>query len=222
MARYRVSRAPRRAPARPSLLAVVTAAILWLTVVGAMVTIIAFIAPLIYARYTAAPAQAQATAQPTTPAGAIGGQAPPSVRGSYADSIVATPIPGIAQNAAESQAMYQATAQAANHAQEGQQALISAPIAATPVPFVALPLNSAGDPVIDRTQQQQLDFSAQMAADEQQAVIRAAQLADAAARAPDVSYADAAAELHRDPCHVPRADPATCARGLFKPTPVQP
>jgi len=154
---------------------------------------------------------------PTAQIGNVGGQAPPSMRGSYPESapaIAATPIPGIAQNADEAQRMYRATAQAAE----------LAPEAATPIPFVPqaapLPLNSAGQPVIDETQQQQQDFSAQMAADEQQAALRAAQLANADSRAPDVSYADAAALLHRDPCHVPRADPATCARGLYKPTPV--
>jgi hypothetical protein len=140
------------------------------------------------------------------------------VRGSYADSpaIAATPIPGIAQSAAESQAMYEATAQAARTAPESAPAVWSTAI---PAP---LPLNSAGAPIIDRVQQQQIEQSAQMAADEQQAALRAAQLADAQSRAPDVSYADAVQLLHRDPCHVPRADPATCSRGLFKPTPVQP
>lgn len=210
MARYQ----PRR-PARPPALAV---ALNYITNILAIVIIgvTLYLAwPTIKTRMLA---DAQPVASPTAPAGNVGGQAPPSVRGSYADApaIVASPIPGIAQDAAESLRMYQATAQAS----------ISAPENATPIPFVNvapdLPVNSAGEPVIDRTQQQQLEQSAQMAADEQQAAIRSAQLADAANRAPDVSYADAAAELHRDPCHVPRSDPATCARGLFKPTPVQP
>jgi hypothetical protein len=217
MARYRVSRAPRRAPERPSALAVALNYILTIIFIVAGIGMLILIAPILYTRYAGAATNPQPPS-PIPQLGNVGGQAPPSVRGSYADSpaIAATPIPGIAQNAAEAERMYLATAQAAS----------GAPEAATPVPFVPaaapLPLNSAGQPIIDETQQQQLDFSAQMAADEQQAAIRAAQLADAAARAPDVSYADAAAELHRDPCHVPRADPATCARGLFKPTPVQP
>lgn len=196
-------------PARPSLLAIVLNYVLSLSVIVAMIGITWLIAPMIYARYTTAP-----TAQPTAPIGNVGGQAPPSVRGANSEPIAATPIPGIARDAAEAQRMYQATAQAAS----------GATIAATPVPFIPvpapLPLNSAGEPVIDAVQQQQLDMSAQMAADDQRAALRAAQLADADSRAPDVSYEDAAAELHRDPCHVPRADPATCARGLFKPTPI--
>lgn len=207
MARY------TRMPARPSRMSIVTGYILSVTTIITMLGILILIAPMIYARYTSAP-----PAQPTAPASAVGGQAPPSVRGSYADSpaIAATPIPGIAQSAAESQAMYEATAQAARTAPESAPAVWSTAI---PAP---LPLNSAGAPIIDRVQQQQIEQSAQMAADEQQAALRAAQLADAQSRAPDVSYADAVQLLHRDPCHVPRADPATCSRGLFKPTPVQP
>jgi hypothetical protein len=197
-------------PIRPSRLAIVTSYVLSVTTIVTMLGILWLIAPMIYARYAAAPM----TITPTAAVGNVGGQSPPSVRGSYPDAPAATPIPGIAQSADEAQRMYQATAQAAQG--EGQ--------AATPVPFVPaaapLPLNSAGAPVIDETQQQQLDQSAQMAADEQQAALRAAQLADAQSRAPDVSYADAAQLLHRDPCHVPRADPATCSRGLFKPTPI--
>jgi hypothetical protein len=208
-------RSPSRRPdvARPPRIAVALSYILTITFIIVGIGMLILIAPIIAANYTG---HASPLALPTAATGAIGGQAPPSVRGSYPDAPAATPIPGIAQSADEAQRMYQATAQAAS----------GAPQAATPVPFVPaaapLPLNSAGQPVIDETQQQQLDLSAQMAADEQQAALRAAQLADAASRAPDVSYTDAQALLHRDPCHVPRADPATCARGLFKPTPVQP
>lgn len=211
MARYRPVRAPR-----PSRIAVALNYSLTITFIIVGIGMFVLIAPILYARYVGAPAAADP--QPTAPAGNVGGQAPANVRGSYADApaIVATPIPGIAQDAAESLRMYEATAQAASGAPESAPAVWSTAI---PAP---LPLNSAGQPIIDRQQQQQMDMSAQMAADEQQAAIRAAQLADAQSRAPDVSYADAAALLHRDPCHVPRADPATCSRGLFKPTPVQP
>ena len=118
---------------------------------------------------------------------------------------------GVASRDNRSLRQYQAAVDAAN-AGSGP-----APDAALP----ELPLSSAGEPVIDRAQQAQLAQSAQLAADEQVAALRAAALADDANRAPDVSYADAVALLHRDPCHVPRADPATCARGLFKPTPVR-
>lgn len=157
----------------------------------------------------------QPLATPTAPAGNVGGQAPASLRGSNPDPVlptaaIATPIPGIAQNEAESLRSYQATVQAAN----------SAPAAAPTLPPAPLPLNSAGAPVIDAQQQQQLDLSAQLAADEQQAALLAAQLADAANRAPDVSKADAEQMLHRDLCSVPRANPHTCQQGLFKPTPI--
>ena len=90
-----------------------------------------------------------------------------------------------------------------------------------------LPLNSAGEPVIDQAQQQQMNLSLQLAeqegnaaADAQLAAQREAANADAMSRAPDVSYQEAVDLLHRDPCHVPRANPATCAQGLYKPTPV--
>jgi hypothetical protein len=142
--------------------------------------------------------------------GAIGNQAPPhqldrSGASPAADQDAPAAQPSIDQyNASETAKL---------------NALQGAP-AAEPV-VAPLPLNSAGEPVISREQQAQLDQSAQMAADEQQAALRAAADADAQSRAPDVSYADAAAELHRDPCHVPRANPATCALGLFKPTPVR-
>jgi len=200
--------------ARPSRLAVALNYILTITFIIVAIGMLTLIAPILYARCVGASAPA-ATPAPTQ-IGNVGGQAPPSVRGSYLDApaAIATPIPGIAQNADEAQRMYQATAQAASGNEESAPAVWNTAAAAP------LPLNSAGQPIIDETQQQQLDQSAQMAADEQQAAIRAAQLADAQSRAPDVSYADAVQLLHRDPCHVPRADPATCSRGLFKPTPI--
>lgn len=149
---------------------------------------------------------------PTAQIGNVGGQAPPSVRGTNPDP-VAAPAQA-APNVDQSIDAYNATATAEYNA------AVASPAAPTPAP-APLPLNSAGEPVIDRTQQQQLDMSAQMAADEQQAALLAAQNADAANRAPDVSYEDAKKLLGRDPCSVPRANPHTCARGLFKPTPVQ-
>lgn len=155
------------------------------------------------------------------PAGNVGGQAPPAVRGTNAEvvvqppvarPVVSTPLPGVAQNEEQSLKLYQ-TAVAASEAAQ--------PLQSTPAP-APLPLNDAGAPVIDQVQLQQQAQALELAAQEALRDARAAQLADAAARPPDVSYEDAAALLHRDPCHVPRADPATCARGLFKPTPVQP
>lgn len=120
---------------------------------------------------------------------------------------------------------YNATAQAQ------YDAAIKAGQDATPVPvqstIAPLPLNSAGEPVISQEQQAQQSQSLQLAeqegaaaADAQLAAQREAANADAAQRAPDVSYQDAVNLLHRDPCSVPRANPATCAQGLFKPTPV--
>lgn len=208
MARYRhVSRPPQR----PPLLAVVLnylSYIVLFTVCGAML----FLAwPLVRAQLSGQPSTQPA--QPTAQIGNVGGQAPPSVRNTYqepaAPNAVATPIPGVAQNEQESLRIYQATAQAS----------LAAPAVPTLAP-APLPLNSAGQPIIDAQQQQQLDVSAQMAADEQQAAQRAAQLADDQSRAPDVSKQDAEAELHRDLCHVPHADPHTCNQGLFKPTPI--
>lgn len=155
------------------------------------------------------------TAQAPAPKGAIGNQAPPQVRGSFAGvfTVQATPIPGIAQSQAEADKLYQEAIDKGNAA--------SAP-AAQP-----LPLNSAGEPVISQEQQAQQALSLQLAeqegnaaADAQLAAQRASANADANSRAPDVSYEDAKAMLHRDPCSVPRADPHTCAQGLYKPTPV--
>lgn len=215
MARSRYRRASQSAPVRPPFMAVflyyATYALIFTIIGGAL-----FLSwPGIVATFQARIAGAPGT-QATAPAGNVGGQAPPVVRGSNPDPIarpaVATPIPGIAQSEVESQAMYQATAQAANAA--------SAPAAVPTGAPAPLPLNSVGQPVIDTQQQAQLDQSAQMAADEQQAALRAQQLADAQGRAPDVSKEDAEQMMHRDLCHVPRADPATCGQGLFKPTPI--
>jgi len=117
---------------------------------------------------------------------------------------------GLAGNDATAQAMYDAAVRAGE------------PLAATPVPDLGpLPLNSAGEPVINTVQQQQLDQSAWLAAQEAQAEVANARATDVASRPADVSYEDAKALLGRDPCHVPRADPHTCAQGLYKPTPIR-
>lgn len=157
------------------------------------------------------------TTSALAPSGAVGNQAPPAaVRRAppaSAPAQAAPALPGVAQNAAEAQAQYDALVQAGEHAQ------------ATPAP---LPLNSAGEPIIDAAQQQQLNQSLQLAeqegaaaADQQLAAQRATANADAQSRAPDVSKADAEQMMHRDLCSVPRANPATCGQGLYKPTPVQ-
>lgn len=102
--------------------------------------------------------------------------------------------------------------------QEGEQRAQAAPA----VELGPLPVNSAGEPVIDARQQQQLDQSANMAAAEAAQAQLDAQRAEAAVRPPDVSYEDAQSVLvGRDPCSIRGADPATCKGGWWKPTPVQ-
>jgi len=159
------------------------------------------------------------TTPPAAPGGAIGNQAPPAaVRRAPAAAAPASgvnsaaPIPGMAQNQATVDAQYDAAVQAGE-------------LASTPAP---LPLNSAGKPIIDQAQQAQMQQSLSLAeqeggvaADQQLAAQRATANADALSRPPDVSKQDAEAEMHRDLCSVPRANPATCASGLYKPTPVQ-
>jgi hypothetical protein len=115
----------------------------------------------------------------------------------------------VAGNDATATAMYQAAVQA-------QQ-----PVAAP------LPLNSASQPVISAAQQQQMTQSLQLAeqegdavADQQLRAQRAAAYGAAGMRPPDVSADQVATMTGRNPCAVPRADPHTCAQGLFKPTPV--
>lgn len=213
MARSRYRRAAHRAPARPPLSELLLHYAAYLCAFAVCAVTLYLALPMAWSQWQAAGAPGT---QATAPAGNVGGQAPPAVRGSNPDPIArpaaATPIVGIAQSEAESQAMYQATAQAANG--------VSAPAAVPTAAPAPLPLNSMGAPIIDAQQQAQLDQSAQMAADEQQAALRAQQLADAQSRAPDVSKEDAEQMMHRDLCHVPRADPATCGQGLFKPTPI--
>ena len=155
--------------------------------------------------------------------GAVGGQAPPSAV-SRVRAPVATPIPGLALDQADADRMV-------------AEAVAAGDAAAQPVQALApLPLSSAGRPLISLEQQQQMERSLALAAKEAAAAAvdaayadadaalkaqRAAAYADAKSRAPDVSYQDAVDMLHRDPCHVPRADPHTCDKGLYKPTPVQ-
>lgn len=150
-----------------------------------------------------------ATTQPTSAHRAVGNQAPPEIRSTNGYS-ASTPLPNVAQNAATADVQYQRAIDAQSDA---------AP-AATPLP-AALPLNSAGAPIIDQRQQQQQAQALQLAADEAASAARNAQLADAASRPPDVSADAVATMTGRNPCSVPRADPATCATGLYKPTPVQ-
>lgn len=149
---------------------------------------------------------------PTLPtaSGAVGRQAPPAA---VRRAPVATPIPGLAQTQEDADRMYQEAIQAGE--QQAQPA--TAP----------LPLNSAGEPVISQEQQQQMQQALNVAldegmtaADQQLAAQREAAYAEQANRAPDVSKEDAEQMMHRDLCHVPRADPHTCATGLYKPTPV--
>jgi hypothetical protein len=145
--------------------------------------------------------------------GAEGGLAPKDLRGTFGGSDTRTDVQSDidAYNAKERDA-----------AVDNQ----SGAVVATPT-AVSLPLNSAGQPVISAEQQQQMNLSLQLAEQEGNAAADAAMkaqrdaaLADAASRAPDVSYEDAKEMLHRDPCSVPRANPHTCKQGLFKPTPV--
>jgi hypothetical protein len=162
-----------------------------------------------------------ASTAPAAPSGAVGNQAPPAaVRrapaapAAPAGANYASPIPGLAQNQATADAQYNAAIQA------GEQHAAS-----TPAP---LPLNSAGEPIIDQAQADQQQLSLQLAeqegaaaADQQLAAQRATANADALSRPPDVSKQDAEQMMHRDLCSVPRANPATCGQGLYKPTPVQ-
>lgn len=184
----------------------------WTMAVIMLIAVVAFLVSL-------APDLLKSASTPAAPNSAVGNQAPPNaVRRAPAapapvgGAIYATPIPGMAQNQAEVDQQYQAAIQASEQRQ-------------APAP---LPLNSAGEPVIDQVQQQQLNQSLQLAeqegaaaADQQLAAQRAAANADALSRPPDVSKQDAEAEMHRDLCSVPRANPATCKSGLYKPTPVQ-
>lgn len=181
-----------------------------IVIVGGLFFAWPFLLDQFKARVGLAPA---ATEQPTVGAHpAVGNQAPPAVRSTNPDAPAAAPaLPNVAQNDATAQVLYQAAIDAQNGAQ----------VAPTPIP-APLPINSAGQPIIDRRQQQQLDQSAQMAAEEAAAAVRAAQLADAADRPPDVSADQVATMTGRNPCSVPHSDPQTCASGLYKPTPVNP
>lgn len=160
----------------------------------------------------------------TAPAtvGNIGRQAPPDARstngGASQPRAQEQAAPDIAINA------YNATSQARYDA--AVLTSVQAPAPATP-DLGPLPLNSAGAPVIDRRQQQQQYLALQLAEQERldalnYATLKAQAEAEIANRQPDVSYEDAKALLGgRDPCSVPRANPHTCALGLYKPTPVR-
>lgn len=149
-----------------------------------------------------------------TATGAVGKQAPPNIRGSYQE-----PATMQSHNGALTDDAYNATSEA-QYQQAVQQQSQAQETAPTP-DLGPLPLNSAGQPVIDAVQQQQLNFSADMAAQDAQSEVANARATDVASRPPDVSKADAEAMMHRDLCHVPRADPHTCEQGLYKPTPVR-
>lgn len=150
----------------------------------------------------------------------IGNQAPPSaVRRT-------TSAPGAAQRPAQSSAPDVQTSIDQYNAVE--QAKYDAAVAPAAAPVAQpLPLNSAGEPVIDAAQQAQMNQSLILAeqegaaaADAQLAAQREAANAEALSRPPDVSKEDAEQMMHRDLCSVPRANPHTCSQGLYKPTPV--
>lgn len=156
--------------------------------------------------------KATATTPQDAPSGAVGRQAPPAA----VRRTTSAPA-GQAQGAA-----VQTRIDQYNQAQEQQ---FNAAVNAAPA---SLPLNSQGEPVIDQAQanQQQLSLSlaeqeGAAAVDAQLAAQRDAANAEALSRPPDVSKAEAEAMMGRDLCHVPRANPATCGQGLYKPTPVQ-
>lgn len=160
---------------------------------------------------------------PGLPERAKGNQAPAERRGSFGGSDTYQPADIPATNGAIN--AYNATAEA-RYQQAIEQGDVAAPMPVQPT-LRPLPLNSAGEPVISQEQQRQMQQSLVLAeqegnaaADQALANQRAAAEADAASRQPDVSYEEAKALLGRDPCSVPRANPHTCARGLFKPTPV--
>ena len=75
-------------------------------------------------------------------------------------------------------------------------------------------------PVIDETQAKQLDQAAELAAQEAaQEYLNARQAQELAA--PVKMDAQQVQETYgRDPCHVPRADPRTCGRGIVEATPL--
>lgn len=206
---------PTPARERPPLLAVVFNYVLYILMIAIFSVALFLVWPSLVSEVGRRLGGASLATPTAAPQGNVGGQAPPAVRGTNPDPIVApeaprviaTPIPGIAQSPAEADKLY-------------ADAIATAEPIAPIVEAAPLPLNSAGAPVIDARQLSQQAQALELAAQEAASAARAAQLADDASRAPDVSYDDAKALLGRDPCHVPRADPATCARGLFKPTPI--
>lgn len=146
-----------------------------------------------------------------------GNQAPPERRGTFQGGDTYQPKDIPSTNAAID--AYNATEEAK------YQDAVGAPLVPTLAP---LPLNSAGQPVISEEQQAQMNqarnFAEAEALDNRAfvtATAAAAQLPTVLSRAPDVSAAEVATMTGRDPCHVPHADPHTCASGLYKPTPVK-
>jgi hypothetical protein len=117
--------------------------------------------------------------------------------------------------------------QAEQQAQEQPQA---APQQSAPVLDVqSLPANSAGQPVIDAQQAEQLNQAADLASREWQAAADAAALAfqqaqEEAAKAAQVKLDKEQAEAMltggRDLCSLPRANPRTCALGIPQATPL--
>lgn len=96
----------------------------------------------------------------------------------------------------------------------------STPAVANPnVDALAAPALPA-QPVIDATQAKQLDQAAELAAQEaSQQYLQERQQSELAA--PVKMDAQQAAQTYgRDPCHAPRADPATCGRGIVQATPL--
>lgn len=176
---------------------------------------IMLIALVIFGGYVLVDLYPKVASTPISPTSArTGNQAPPSVISRGAQAQAAPANPNVAGNDATATALY-------NAAVAGQQP------AAQPA-LAPLPLNSAGQPIISTEQQQQMQLSLQLAeqegnaaADQDLQAQRATAYADASSRAPDVSAADGAAMMGRPLCSVPRADPHTCDKGLFKPTPVQ-
>lgn len=170
-----------------------------------LIGLVAFIGYLLVGMY---PKEGVADVRPTQ--ARIGNQAPPNVvrRGEAAPA-----NPNVAGNEATATALY-------NAAVANQQ-----PAAQPTLP--PLPLNSQGEPIISMEQQQQQILSLQLAEQEGNAAVdqalqaqRATAYADAQSRPPDVSVQEVATMTGRNPCAVPRADPHTCDKGLWKPTPI--
>lgn len=178
----------------------------WVMAAFMFIGLVAFIGYLLIGMYPKE--DASAPAKPTQPR--VGNQAPLDVvrRGSAPAQDAAPANPNVAGNDATATALY-------NAAVAGQQ-----PAAQPTVPPSLL--NSNGQPVISGEQQAQMQQSLQLADQERDAAFAAADPAYVASqqRAPDVSAQEVATMTGRNPCAVPHADPHTCDKGLYKPTPV--